>query len=75
MSIMSFCRFFNFRQVFALFFGSFIIDFEYSLFIVHVIKCHLDDDPHNMRDNHARASSPYLFHSPRDLETAVALCL
>ena len=27
-----------------------------------------DDDPHNIRDNHARASSSHLFHSPRNLE-------
>ena len=28
----------------------------------------LDDDPHNIRDNHARASSSRLFHSPRVLQ-------
>ena len=31
----------NFGQVFALFFGAFIVDFDYSLFIVNVIKCYL----------------------------------
>ena len=38
------CRFgvlVNFGQVFALFFGAFIVDFDYSLFIVNVIKCYL----------------------------------
>ena len=38
------CRFevsVNFREVFALFLGAFIVDFEYSLFIVNVIKCYL----------------------------------
>ena len=29
----------NFGQVFVLFLGAFIFDFEYSLFIVNVIKC------------------------------------
>ena len=31
----------KFGQVFALFLGAFIADFEYSLFIVNVIKCYL----------------------------------
>ena len=38
------CRFevlVNFGQVFALFLGAFIVDFECSLFVVNVIKCYL----------------------------------
>ena len=31
----------NFGQKFALFLGTFIVDFEYYLFIVNVIKCYL----------------------------------
>ena len=31
----------NLEQVFVLFLDAFIADFEYSLFIVNVIKCHL----------------------------------
>ena len=31
----------NFGQVFALFLGTFFVDFEYFLFIVNVIKCYL----------------------------------
>ena len=31
----------NFEEVFALFLGAFIVDFEYSLFMVNVIKCYL----------------------------------
>ena len=31
----------NFEEVFALFHGAFIVDFEYSLFMVNVIKCYL----------------------------------
>ena len=38
------CRFdilVNFGQVFALFFGAFIVDFEYTLFMVNTIKATL----------------------------------
>ena len=31
----------NFEEVFALFLGAFIVDFEYSFFMVNVIKCYL----------------------------------
>ena len=37
-SVMSFS---DFGKVFALFLGAFIVDFEYSLFIVNVIKYYL----------------------------------
>ena len=33
--------FVNFGQKFALFLGAFIVDLEYYLFIVNVIKCYL----------------------------------
>ena len=37
------CRFellVNFGQIFALFLGACVVDFEYSVFIVNVIKCY-----------------------------------
>ena len=46
MSVMSLQVLVNFEQDFALFLGGFIVDLEYSLFIVNVIQCYLMADLH-----------------------------